>query len=351
MHRSLIFNFLVHKGWSDYYTGTPVEYTTGTSQIAPDSDTAYVKNTVFKELYPSTKGGAILCDCVDLNFLAEEISFVSCHPDDQGGAMYMIIIESVCSKICSFNCSSQNEYCHFDYLEVENNKKKKNTVILSSICHSKNGHECGDNIYHSYGKIVFNNDNVSRNECHDNSAITSEYQSAASNDYGVTIEYSSICNNTSKGESIIYLLSSKTQLISSCNILLNSHESSKVSMIYAKGTLYINDSSILRNTGKIIISAKSGFISNCSIDFTSSSVKSALITNEASKSYIHEIDCLSTVLCEAFYDRFDDMTNIPSNSSGSKAQNKAVRTIKRGRSVWKSEFVLVILLSNALYYN
>lgn len=101
-----------------------------------------------------------------------------------------------------------------------------------------------------------------------------------SNDYGVTIEYSSICNNTSKEDFIIYLSSSKLKLISFCNFLLNSHGSSSGELIYAKGTIFINDSSIQRNKGKIIISAaKGGFISNCSIDFNSSSVKSITLTN------------------------------------------------------------------------
>ena len=121
--------------WSSFYSGSPTVYEVGTSQITPSSGNAHVRNTVFKELSPSSNGGAIYCNSVSLLFLAEETSFLSCTPSGAGGAMYLKITgESILSKVCGFSCKSTANWGQFDYVKVPSEATKRNEVLDSSIC-------------------------------------------------------------------------------------------------------------------------------------------------------------------------------------------------------------------------
>ena len=303
-----------HLSCDDFYTGTPVVYTSGSSRISPSSGNAHVKNAMFKELSPSSSGGAIYCKDASLVFLAEETSFLNCTPSGWGGAIYLVITgESVLSKICGFGCFSTASHNLFDYIKVSNDASKRNEVLDSSICRCVQA-SYSEIMQHNYGNVLFKNDNNSLNECNHYSAIDSDHQSAGNNEFGFMLAYSSIANNTAIEHQCIRATSSSLKKqISSCNVLMNKQSSTEYGIIRTDGQVFINNSCILGNVGSkiIYVDSNNGVVSNCTLDFTSSSVYGASITDQVRSSFINKIECFSSALCEAFYDSFGNLTVIP----------------------------------------
>ena len=304
------------------------------------SGNAHVKNAIFKELSPESSGGAIYCSGSSLLFLAEATSFLNCTPSGQGGALFLSITgESILSKICGFGCFSTGSSDQFDYIKVTSDASKRNELLDSSVCRcvqrSKN-----EMVRHNYGKVHFNDDNISLNECNCYSAIDSDNQNAESNEFGFTLEYSSIANNSASIAICILTSNANKKLISSCNILMNKHNNALNGIIHMGYETCINDSCILGNVGQYIIyvTTSTGTVSNCTLDFTSSSVSGASITNQASSSFINRIECFSTALCEAFYDSFGDLTVFPL-----KKTRKTVCTCKRKSHVWNAYLVIELI--------
>ena len=260
--------------------------------MSPSSGNAHIRDTVFKELSPESSGGAIYCSESSLLFLAEATSFLDCTPSGAGGAIYLSITgESVLSKICGFGCFSKANKGQFDYIEVTSEATKRNELLDSSVSR-----------YHNYGKVHFKNDNISLNECNRYSAIDSDNQYAESNCFGFTLEYSSIANNSASTCICIRASSSYKKLISSCNILRNKQVDTGYGIIHMMNyETIINNSCILGNIGSKIIYYvffSDGIVSNCTLDFNSSSVSGVSITNQAKTSFINRIECFSTASCD-----------------------------------------------------
>ena len=284
-------------------------------------------------------------------FLAEATSFLSCSPSGQGGAIYLSITgESVLSKICGFGCFSTAQDSQFDFIKISSDASKRNELLESSVCRcvQKSYNEI---VRHDYGKVIFSDDNSSLNECDRYFAIENDYQNAANNEFGFTLVHSSITNNTASGDICIRAGdSSSKNLISSCNVLMNKQDSTSSGIILTDGQTFINNSCILGNVGpKIIyVSSGSGTVSNCTLDFTSTSVYMATIINEVSSSFINRIECLSTASCEAFYDSFGDLTVIPVK----KTRQKLACTCKRKNSLWNANLVIeLIVMIGIVTYN
>ena len=275
-------------------------------------------------------------------FLAEATSFIDCTPSGSGGALYLSITgESVLSKICGFGCFSTSSSNLFDYIKVSNDASKRNEVLDSSVCRCVQTNY-KEMIQHNYGKVLFSDDNVSLNECDCYCAIDSDYQNAECNEFGFMLVYSSIANNTASVYQCIRASSSslKKQILS-CNVLMNKQSSTEYGIIHSNGQLFINNSCILGNVGSkiIYVDTKNGVVSNCTLDFTSSSVNGASITSQASSSFINGIKCLSSALCEAFYDSYGGLTVIPVK----KIREKHVATsIRRSRVLDIVAMILIV---------
>ena len=294
-----------YKDWSDFYSGSPTQtYISGATRITPSAGSVHVKHAIFKDLSPTQNGGAIYCSSVSL-FLAEYTSFISCTPTGQGGAMYLIITgECVLSKVCGFCCLAINNYYLFDYIQVSQDITKKNQIIDSTICRTET--ESYDYIIiHNYGKQSLNSVNISHNKIR-YCGIESRNQAISSD---IPIKYCSFANNTAIYCKVIHLQQSAVQKsINYCNIINNEQKGSSLGVITTDGITKIENSCILGNKGSCIVYVSSGTgssMSNCAIDFTSSSLISISITNTAKYSFINLVEWLSTAACKAKYGSYD----------------------------------------------
>ena len=313
---------LLSNEWNDFYSGSPSQsYETCTSRVSPSSGSVYIRNSLFESLTPSSKGGAIFCNSISLLSLFEETSFVSCKPSAQGGALYLSITgESIISKICGYDCIAVNNDYQFYNIIINQDATKRNFLLDSSICHSIQASSNSRTLQQYYGNINVNADNISQNECYEFSALVSLFN-AQSDGFGFMIKLSSLTNNTSRNYICLgmYQEESAPRLIDSCNVLNNKEENyGLINTCYGK--LFLNNSCILGNTAKYQVSEENGrygsVISNCTIDFTSSSISSGIsIVSSPSTSFINKIACLSTNRCQAYYDSFGKLTVIPDQAS------------------------------------
>jgi Fe-S cluster assembly iron-binding protein IscA len=308
--------FMIKSDWSDFFSGNPThEHKGALSRISLTSGGAYVSNALFQNLSGSSDGGAIYGSSISVNVLIEETSFIYCTPSAQGGALYLQISgECIINKVCGYGCySTQNHYL-FSHISVTASYDKRNFFMYSTVCNSvsKNSYT----ISHDSGKVLFEFSNVSSNKCSILPGIYSQSQSAANNnEIGFNAKYSSITKNAATSLLCLTVYnygSSCVKQIQSCNLVNNTSASTTYGVFQTIGKLIIKDSSILGNRGKYQVYEESGSygstISNCTIDFTSSSVTSGItITNTPATSFINKISCFSTGECKSSYDSFDDL--------------------------------------------
>ena len=156
--------------------------------------------------------------------------------------------------------------------------------------------------HNNFGKIKYISTNVSSNENPRYSALYIDFQNADENGIGCEIEYSSITNNTATFYVAIGLFApSVNKKILSCNILHNTDIGSRLGVIRTYGFISISNTCILGNKRTCQIyedDASYGVVvSNCTIDFDSSSVSSGVtIANSNTRSFINRIQCLSTAI-------------------------------------------------------
>jgi predicted outer membrane repeat protein len=308
--------------WSDFFGGSPThEHKGSLSRISLSSGGAYVHNALFQNLGGSSNGGAIYCSSVTVDVLVEETSFIYCTPSGKGGALYLSITgECVITKVCGSRCRATSDHGMFTYVTVTNSYDKKNSFLHSSVCDTL------ENTYsyttkHEYGKVLFESSNISNNQCASQSGIRSDCQSTSnSNEIGFNVKYSSLTNNKATYWICIEVYNSAStciKQIQSSNLINNTQASStSYGFIYTGGKFIFKDSTILGNTAKYQLCEYSGphgsTISNCTIDFTTSSVTSGvIITNSPSTSFINKISGFSTGECKSAYDSFGGLIVTP----------------------------------------
>jgi hypothetical protein len=161
------------------------------------------------------------------------------------------------------------------------------------------------------------------------------------------IEYCSITNNTAKTYCCLRLNSAYRKQVRSCNIIYNRHldMSNSNGLIHSSDVVTIENTCILGNLAYYqVFCSSSSTISNCSIDFSTSAVSGATITNTPKGSFVVKISCFSTASCESFYDSYGLLTVVP--DSQSKTVKKII-TCKDNRRLWGSNSIaeLIILIS------
>jgi predicted outer membrane repeat protein len=308
--------------WSDFFIDNLThEHKGSLSRISLSSGGAYVHNSLFQNLAGSSSGGAIYSESVTVNVLVEETSFISCTPSGSGGALYLSITgESIITKVCGSRCRATSNHFMFSYVSITNSYDKRNSFLHSSVCNTV------ENTYyrttrHEYGKVLFESSNISNNQCYYTTGIYSRYQTTSnSNEIGFNVKYSSFTNNKVIKSVCLEVYNSASICIKqfqSINLINNtSGYLSSDGIIHATGKLLIKDSTILGNTGGYQVYENSGssgsIISNCTIDFTTSSVTSGVtITNSPSTSFINKISGFSTGECKSSYDSFGELKVTP----------------------------------------
>jgi hypothetical protein len=301
--------------WCDFFGSPTHEHKGSLSRISLSSGGAYVHNSLFQNLAGSSAGGAIYCNSVTVNVLIEETSFIYCTTSSgRGGALYLYkISECIITKVCGSRCRATSDHCMFGWACLTDSYDKRNSFFHSSVCNTF------DNSYyhttlHDYGKVLFEFLNISNNQCDSQSGFQSYRQTVSnSNEFGFSIKYSSLTNNKATSYICFRIYDGGTSCIKqiqSCNLINNTSVSSSLyGVIYSQGKLFINDSTILGNTGAYQVCEYLGphgsIISNCTIDFTTSNVTSGItITNSPSTSFINKISGFSTGECKSSYDSF-----------------------------------------------
>jgi hypothetical protein len=308
---------MINSDWSDFFGGSPThEHRGALSRISLSTGGAYVSNALFQNLSGSSDGGAIYCSSVTVNVLIEETSFICCTSSGRGGALRLQISgECITTKVCGSRCYSTQDNCLFSHISVTASYDKRNSFMYSSVCNYIHGQNSWT-IKHDDGKVLFKFSNIFSNKCGNVPSIYSQFQSAANNnEIGFNAKYSSITNNTSNNQICFCVYnygSSCVKQIQTCNLINNTYADSLYGVFNTIGKLVIKDSSILGNKGKYQVYEESGsygsIISNCTIDFTSSSVSSGVtIINSPTTSFIIKISGFSTGECKSSYDSFDDL--------------------------------------------
>jgi hypothetical protein len=339
---------LPRNSWNDFYSGSPGQtYGTSTNQIKITSGgSAYVFNAIFQYLSTSSVGGAIYCSGVSLLFLSESTSFLNCTSSGKGGAIYLYITgESILYKVCGFGCLAANGPVQFVRNQLSNDVTKRNEFNYTSVCHSIQKADYNCIIYPSYGKVKYNSVNSSQNECLHNSGIDCNSQSGEG---CCVIEYCSLTNNTMRNSMVIGLYSSSYgKQIRFCNILNNKQLNiGSYGLIYTLSAVTVESSCILGNAAncQVYDTSSASIVSNCSIDFDSSKLNRATITNSPTKSFIIKIACFETAACEAFYDSYRELSILPGLT---KTTNAVMFSCENRRRIWSSNliFELIVLIS------
>ena len=120
--------------------------------------------------------------------------------------------------------------------------------------------------------------------------------------------------------------------------------SSSYGLIYSGAVFTVENSCILGNEANYQVYGSLGStISNCSIDFGSSSIYRATITQTPAKSFIIKIACFETVACEAFYDSYKELSFPPDQPQ----TKKVIMYSCENRRIWDAHFIfeLIVLIS------
>jgi predicted outer membrane repeat protein len=301
------------RAWSDFYSGTPTEYSQKTGRLTSFSGTAYIKNSFFNGL-SSTNGGSIYYDSSSSNLLmlVESSTFINSQATNRGGAIYFSSSgQFVMFKVCGYGCKTTSSYGIFDYIYVTDSISSKNEVHDSVICHTTQTSYYYE-LYHHYGKVVVKQTNVSSNTIPQvpiRSNPSSNGDSVAS-----SISYSSIANNTLSVGDNIYLSSSYVYEIDSCNIISNTDKGTERAVILTDGSLNLRGSCIVNNLATYVLRNRGGktvTVTNCTIDPSNKNSGAIVITSTPQTSFINKIKHIETALCYSTYDSFGSLTVAP----------------------------------------
>ena len=188
----------------DFYSGDAYE-------SFPNQGSIYVHYCYFQELgIDETVGGAIALETSnpETKLLVEQCTFMKCHCDKLGGAIYMINTgECVISEVCAYECtaaSNETSSGNFDYISLDyNHPESMNQLLRSNIgsCISKETHSS----YTSsmlYGNQTISQCNFTKNSCEYGCAIDSVL---GGNQAEGVLQFSYIANNTATKTGCIVL--------------------------------------------------------------------------------------------------------------------------------------------------
>jgi hypothetical protein len=315
--------------WSDYFTGTPTNYSSQTygSRHTPSGTSVHISNCLFRSIRSTSQGGAVYCSGSARYFLVESTSFFTCKTSNEVGAIYFYhgSGQSVLYGVCSYDCCTTNSnYYQFGYIRVNNAISNKIYVNYSSIvrCVNENSSpwqmlalECG--------KICCSSVNSSLNICYYRSGITCWPSSDSSVTCSLT--YSSFTDNYDTGSVCIVLNRVGANFeMKSCNILRNTQGAvSAEGTVYITGNLNIYDSCILENTATYTFSQDySSYtitLSNCTVDKATCN-RNVVTQNTVTKSFILALNHMSTQNCHSQYDSAGNLTPIIQTPSSSTRQ-------------------------------
>jgi hypothetical protein len=262
------------------------------------------------------------CSTSVQRLLIESSSFFSCSTSSvNGGAIYFSNTnngESVLYKVCGNDCISTytdgSSYGQFARISVNDGISIKNYVNYSSISRCVNDVSNSFSTLYLYnGKICCQSVNISMNKCYSRSGIQCNPYTV-SNYATLLISYSSFTNNIATGSMCIFQgrAGPETEM-KCCNILGNLQGSSDSDgTVRLSGHSTVKDSCILMNNATNTFWAYSSYIitvSNCTIDSTKNQ-NSVILTNAATKSFIHALNHISTENCASEYDSAGTLTVI-----------------------------------------
>jgi predicted outer membrane repeat protein len=302
------------RAWSDFYSGTPTEYSQQTGRLTSFSGKAYIKNSFFNGLSSTTNGGSIYYSSTSSNLLmlVESSTFINSQATKNGGAIYFSNSgQFVMFKVCGYGCKSTSSNMHFDYIYVTDSISSKNEVHDSVICHTTQTSN-HDLVYHRYGKVVVKQTNISSNSVYQISLQS--YPSSNGDSVASSISYSSFANNFASDGVCIYLSSSYLYEIDSCNVISNTNKGTSYGIILADGSLNLRGSYIINNSATYVIHNRGGrtvTVTNCTIDPSNKNYGTVVITSTPQTSFINKIKHISTALCYATYDSIGSLTVAP----------------------------------------
>jgi hypothetical protein len=305
------------RAWSDFYSGTPTEYSQRTGRLTSFSGTAYIKNSFFNGLSSTSHGGSIYYSSTSSNLLmlVESSTFINSQAASQGGAIYFSNSgQFVMFKVCGYGCSASSSSGQFNYVFVTDSISSKNEARDSVICYTT--YTTKYNVmYHYCGKVVVKQTNISSNSI--NQISLQSYPSSNGNYVASSISYSSFANNVASDSVCIYLSSSYLYEVDSCNVISNTHKGTNYGLILSDGSLNLRGSCIINNSVICVIQNRGGktiTVTNCTIDPANKNSGAVVITSTPQTSFINKIKHIETALCYATYDSFGSLTAAPDTS-------------------------------------
>ena len=269
----------------------------------------YVFRCEFIECKATGSYGGAICvsSSTSTKMLLESSKFIKCKTNKGAGAIYFSNNgNSVISKICGFGCFSTGSINQFDFVLCSRNISYKNHINDSTITHSIS-ESCTNNLVHNFGFVVINNFNSSLNKCINNAGLLcNPAETPTENPISCILSFASFVNNTSSEGRIIFLGNNKAKKkMKLSNIIRNEviKASTSDGIMHSIGDLTIKDSCILENRANYTFyeqgSSYTITVDNCTLDEDVESKKGSyvLITNKATKSFVHALDHISIRIC------------------------------------------------------
>jgi hypothetical protein len=315
-----MFSLLIYSrtAWEDYYPSTnktTLSSQTYTSRQNPSGAGVYVLDCLFRDItYPYGGGGALRCYGSVPYFLVESTTFLSCKTGGGylGGAIFFSNSDngqSVLHKVCGYDCCAGGSF-QFAFISVSKSASCKNYVNYSSTVRCVKS-DADSTLRLGSGKICCSSVNSSLNKCYQYSGID------CLNSVICSLAYSSFADNDAD-KSVCLLIDTGAKCeIKSCNILRNTQSSlSSKGTICTYGNLNIEHSCILENTADYIFYQYSSYyysttvtLSYCTVDKTTNN-GNLTIQSTVTKSFILELNHMSTQSCHSEYDSFGNITAI-----------------------------------------
>jgi hypothetical protein len=246
--------------------------------------------------------------------LIESTTFINSQTSSYGGAIYFSSSgQFVMAKVCGYGCKSTSTQYQFDHVQVTNSISSKNEIHDSAICYTTQKSYDYETC-HRNGKIIVRQTNFSHNSCDEIASIESA-PSSNGDSVSSSFSYSTFANSLSVTGSCLFLSSSYSYEIDSCNIISNSSPSSGAINIH--GNLYLKNSCILNNSGTYVIrnsGGKSVTLTNCTIDITNKNYGTVQFVSTPKTSFINKLKHIETAFCYAKYDSFESLTVVPDAS-------------------------------------
>ena len=303
------------------------------SRHVPSDANVGVCSSWFHDISAYENGGAMYCGSSISKCFIEFTTFSLCSTSQtHGGALYYLTSsvgdgDIEINKVCGYKChasetaKSWGQFIEVDYKGNDSgqNCRFKDSSFSKSVNQFKDG--LGGGSYNATCLIkcstMFNMMNISSNECFRRTAIYCQTSTLMTTP--ITMEYTSMVNNTANGYSMIWLdyYPKAKYIINKCNVLKNKQKMlSTEGIIYTYALINFNDCCIPANEDDVMFytignpyNYQCGIIlNNCTTDAGDEHVGSFECNNKPEKDFIHPLKHIETRNCDAVYEFVGTLT-------------------------------------------